>query len=220
METVPIEFFGVHVDVPFLAPVGFQSAKLEKFGAKVCDAKEGLSIRPDQLRLKKWDELFGYELTANFFGDNGMLTLASDRVKLFVRNARTQGDWNVIMQTLTKFYALMEFDAKSTTVLSCHVHGKFPSVDDRDQWLNQFSHNALCSKAAALGYVKIFDWDKDIRVLIEQSNVVPEGIFVAWDTQFDNDEDDWESFLGSLFQMMENAANMFELAFEPLRERV
>jgi len=220
MDTLPIEFFGVHIDVPFPAPVGISGAKLEKFGAKICDTKDGLSIRPDQIRLKKWDDLFGYELTANFFGDNGQLTLASDRAKLFVRNARTQGDWNVINQTLTRFYNLMEFDAKTATVLSTHVHAKFPSVEARDEWIGQFSHNALCTKAAALGYVKIFDWDKDIRVLIEQSNVVPEGIFVAWDTQFDNDEADWEEFLGSLFQMMENAANMFELAFEPLRERV
>jgi hypothetical protein len=220
MEIIPIEFFGVHVDVPFPAPVGIQTAKLERFGAKICDPKEGLSIRPDQIRLKKWDDLFGYELAATFFGDNGQLTLASDRAKLFVRNARTQGDWNVIMQTLTRFYNLMEFEPNSATVLSCHVHAKFPSSDEREQWLNQFSHNALCSRAAALGYVKIFDWDKDIRVLIEASNVVQDGIFVAWDTQFDNNEDDWEAFLGSLLTMMENAANMFELGFEPLKERV
>lgn len=220
MEIIPIEFFGVHVDVPFLTPVGIQAAKLEKFGAKICDAKDGLQVRPDQIRLKKWDELFGYELQANFFGDNGQVSVASDRAKLFVRNARTQGDWNVIMQTLGRFYNIMEFDRKTTTVLSCHVHAKFPSVEDRDQWIGQFSHNALCSRAAALGYVKIFDWDKDIRVLIEASNVVQEGVFVAWDTQFDNDEDDWEAFLSGLLSMMENAANMFELGFEPLRERV
>jgi hypothetical protein len=197
-----------------------QAAKLERFGGKICDPKDGLSIRPDQIRLKKWDELFGYELVANFFGDNGQLSLASDRAKLFVRNARTQGDWNVIMQTLTRFYGLMEFDRKTSTVLSTHVHAKFPSLEERDQFLNQFSHNALCTRAAALGYVKIFDWEKDIRVLIETSNVCQDGIFVAWDTQFDNDEDDWEAFLSSVITMMENAANMFELGFEPLKDRV
>jgi hypothetical protein len=220
MEIIPIEFFGVHVEVPFLAPVGLQAAKLEKLGAKICDTKDGLSVRTDQIRLKKWDELFGYEMVAQFFGDNGQLTIASDRAKIFVRNARTQGDWNVIQQTLTRFYTIMEFDEKTTTTLSCHAHAKFPEEGERDEWLNQFSHNALQSKAAALGYVRIFDWEKDIRVLIENSNVVQGGIFVSWDTQFTNDEDEWDAFLGSLFTMMENAVNMFELGFEPLRERV
>jgi hypothetical protein len=220
MEIIPIEAFGIHVEIPFPIPQGLQAAKLDEFAGRICEPENGLSIRPDQVRLRKWDELFGYELIAQFFGDNGQLSRASDRVKLFVRNARTAGDWNIIHQTLTKFYNLLELDSKTVTTLSAHVHGKFPSTEERDAFLNQFSHNALLTKPAALGYVRIFDWEKDIRVLIEPSNVVPDAVFVAWDTQYLNNQDDWESFLGSLPTMMENAANLFELGFEPFRERV
>jgi hypothetical protein len=220
MEIIPIEFFGIHVEIPFLLPVGLSAAKLDDFAAKICDPDKGLSIRPDQVRLKKWDELFGYELVAQFFGENGQLSCTADRVKLFVRNARTASDWNVIHQTLTKFYTLLDLDPKTVTTLSAHVHAKFPTTEERDAWLNQFSHNALVSKPAALGYVRIFDWERDIRVLIETSNVVPDSVFAAWDTQYTNDQSDWESFLASLPQMMENAANFFELGFEPFRERV
>jgi len=128
-------------------------------------------------------------------------------VKLFVRNARTQGDWNIIQQTLARFYVLAELNEKTTTNLSAHVHGKFTSSEERDQWLNQFSHNALMSKAAALGYVRIFDWEKDIRVMIEPSNVVQDAVFVAWDTQFTNDESEWDAFFASLPTMMETSAS-------------
>jgi len=220
MEIIPIEFFGIHVEIPFLHPLALNAAKLDDFAAKICDPENGLSIRPDLVRLKKWDELFGYELVAQFFGDNGQLSRTPDRVKLFVRNARTSGDWNVIQQTMTKFYGLLELDSKTVTTLSAHVHGKFPSSEERDAWLNQFSHNALLTKPAALGYVRIFDWERDIRVLIESSNVVPDAVFVAWDTQYANNQDDWDAFLSSLPQMMENAANLFELGFEPFREHV
>lgn len=219
MEIVPIEIFGVHVDVPFPAPLGYQAAKLEEFGAKLCDQKAGLPLRPDQLRLRRFDELFDYELRANFFGDNGTLIRNAERVKLGVRNARTQGDWNVIQQSLTRFYGMMDFDEKTTTTLSSHVHGKFETVEARDQWLSQFSHNALVEKPAALGYVRIPDWEKDIRVLIEPSNVVPAAVFVLWETQYSNDQE-WDSFLGSLPSVMENSANYFELGFEPFKERV
>ena len=220
MEIIPIEAFGLHVEIPFLLPQGLQAAKLDDFGARICEPEKGLSIRPDQVRLRKWDDLFGYELIAQFFGDNGQLSRTSDRVKLFVRNARTAGDWNVIHQTLTKFYNIFDPNPKTVTTLSSHVHAKFPNTEERDAFLNQFSHNALISKPAALGYARIFDWEKDIRVLIEPSNAVPDAVFVAWDTQYLNDQSDWESFLASLPTMMENAANLFELGFEPFRERV
>src|SRR4030095_5349041 len=155
MEIIPIEAFGIHVEIPFLLPQGLSAAKLDDFAARICEPDKGLSIRPEQVRLRKWDELFGYELIAQFFGDNGQLSRASDRVKLFVRNARTAGDWNIINQTITKFYNILELDSKTVTTLSAHVHGKFPTTDERDGFLNQFSHNALLHTPVLLRYVSI-----------------------------------------------------------------
>lgn len=219
MEVVTLDLFGLHVDVPFPAPLAFDSTALGEFGAKVCDPATGLGLRPDQLRVKRWDDLFGYEISAQFFGDNGVLTRTAERIKLGVRHARTQADWNIIQQTFTRFYALMDFPVDSLTILNAHAHTKFPSSEERDDFLKQYSHSPLIARPAALGHVQIPDWEKDIRVLIEHSNVVPDALFIAWDTQFPNDQD-WESFLGSLITMMENSANLFELGFEPLREKV
>jgi len=73
---------------------------------------------------------------------NGTLTRTADRVKLGVRNTRTASDWTIINQTLIRFYTLMEFNEKSSTTLSTHLHGRFPSTEERDGWIGQFSHNA------------------------------------------------------------------------------
>jgi hypothetical protein len=219
MEIVPIDYFGVHVEVPFPAPLGIAQAHLEEFGARICDAAKGLNLRPDQVRLKRWDDLFGYELSAHFFGENGTLTRTADRIKLGVRSARTAADWNIIRDTLLRFYALLDFDPKTVTTLSAHAHGKFPSVEERDAYLQRFSYSPMINRPAALGYVQILDWEKDIRVLIEQSNVVPGGVFITCDTQFVNAQD-WETFLPTLPTLMDNSANLFDLGFEPLRERV
>lgn len=217
MEIVPIEIFGVHVDVPFPRPVGYSPADFAEFGAKICDPAKGLNIRAEQVKLKRWDDLFGYELTGQFFGENGLLTRTPERVKLMVRNARTEADWKLIHQTLVRFYTLMDFEAKSVTTLSTHAHAKFSSAQERDSYLAQFSQSPLISRPAALGYVQIADWEKDVRVLIEQSNVVPNALFVAWDTQFVNSQD-WDSFLSTLPTVMENSANLFDLGFEPFRQ--
>ncbi len=219
MEIVPIEVFGLHTDIAFPQPQSYAAAKLDQVATSLCNTQTGISLRPDQIRLRRFDDLFDYELKAAFFGDNGTLIYNAERVKLGVRNARTQGDWNVIHQTFTRFYTLMDFDEKTQTHLSAHAHAKFESTEDRDKWLSQFSENALLSKSGALGYVKIPDWDKEVRVLIEPSNLVPSAVFCAFDTQFANLQH-WESFLGSLPSVMENSANYFELGFEPFKEKV
>jgi hypothetical protein len=48
---------------------------------------------------------------------------------------------------------------------------------------------------------------------------VQDAAFIMWDTQFTNVQE-WETFLLSLPTMMENSVNIFDLGFEPLRERV
>ncbi len=219
MEIVPIELFGIHVDIPFASPQPFGKAQLEDFSVQLCNAQTGIGLRPDQIRLRRLDDLFDFELKANFFGENGTLVRTADRVKFGVRNARTAGDWSIMHQTLTKFYNLMDFEPKTLTNLSSHVHARFESQDDRDEWLGQFAHSSLIHKPASLGHVRIQDWEKDIRVLIELSQPVPNSVFIAWDTQFSNDQE-WDSFLGTLPSVMENSANFFEIGFEPFKERV
>jgi hypothetical protein len=219
MEILPIDIFGIHVDVPFAAPLGINQAKLEEFGAQICHATTGLNLRPDQIRMKRWDDLYGYEMSAQFFGENGTLTRTADRIKLGIRNARTAGDWKIIQDTLQRFYTFMDFPEESVTALSAHAHTKFPSTEERDAFLQRFSYSPLFSKSAALGYVQVIDWDREIRVLIEASNVVADALFVMWDTQFTNDQD-WETFLPSIPMLMDNSANLFDLGLEPLRERV
>ncbi len=219
MDIVPIENFGVAVDVPFLKPQGFAQSRLEEFSEKICDSVSGLNLRVDQIRLRRTDELYNYELSAHFFGENGWLTRTADRTKMGIRNARTAADWNVIHQSLTRFYQIMEFNQKSVSNLSAHVHARFPSARDRDEYLAKFAHNPQIAKPAALGYVQIADWEKDIRILIEKSNLAPDSVFVCWDTQFTNSQD-WDSFLGALPTAMENSVNLFDLGFEPFRQTV
>lgn len=217
MEIVPIEVFGISVEVPFPAPLAFGQARLEDFGGQLCDAANGLGLRPEQIRLRRTDELYNYELSAQFFGENGVLSRTADRIKFGVRNARTAADWNIIHHSLVRFYNVMDFSATTQTNLSAHVHVKFPSATERDDYLAQFGRGLEVVRPASLGYVRIRDWEKDIRVLIEQSNVVPDALFVAWDTQFAHPQE-WDTFLSTLPTVMENSANAFGLGFDPFRQ--
>ena len=58
------------------------------------------------------------------------------------------------------------------------------------------------------------DWEFEVRVQIEDSNVVSNGVYIGVDTQYRNDQD-WESFVGSMPTMFAAAANAYGLGFEP-----
>ena len=219
MEVLPIEVFGLHVEVPFATPQSFNDAALGAFGARLCHSKDGLELPSAQIHLKRWDDLFGFELSAQFLGGNATLTRTADCTRIHIRNGRTAGDWAIIRTALTRLFAILDPDPKTLSGLSAHAHARFPSASERDEWLEGFSHSPMVARPGVLGHVQIADWEKDIRVAIERSNVVDDGIFILWETYFTNDQE-WETFLGSLTTMMENAANLFELGFEPLRERV
>jgi hypothetical protein len=53
-----------------------------------------------------------------------------------------------------------------------------------------------------------------VRVQIEDSNLIPAGVYVGADTQYRNDQD-FESFIGSIPTMFAASANAFGLGFQP-----
>lgn len=216
MRLIPLDVLGINLDIPFLPPLTKNSAELDSFATWLCDTENGLSLRPDQVRLKTWDDLFGYELVAHFFGDNGLITRTGERIKLSIRNARTAADWEIVRRVLVRFYTHMAFAPKSLTTFSAHAHSRFSSAEQLDLYFRQFAQPQISSRPAVFSYVKIADWESDIRVLIEKSNAFPDALFIAWDTQFKHAQD-WESFIGSLPTMMENSAHLFDLAITPMR---
>jgi len=219
MEIVPIENLGVAVEILFPKPLGFTQAAIEEFGSKVCDATDGLSLRPDQIRLRRTDDLYNYELNAQFFGENGWLVRTADRVKFGVRNARTVTDRTLILQLIHKLYLILRMDPKSITALQVGVLGRFPSDDERDAYMNRFSYSPLIARAAGLGYVRVNDWAEEIKVTLDSTGAPPCCMVLQCDTKYENSQH-WETFLGTIPSMVENAANLFDLGFEPLRTTV
>ena len=215
MRLIPIDILGINLDIPLVPPRTKSGAELDAFALWLCHSDEGLGLRPDQVRLRKSDELFDYELAAQFFGDNGLITHTADRLKLMIRNARTSGDWEIVRRVLVRFYTRMAFPPESVTTFAANVHSRLSSSEEFDTYFQPFVQPEMSTRPALFSYVKIADWESEIRVLIEKSNAFPDALFVAWETKFTN-EQDWESFIGSLPTMLENSAHLFDLAFTPM----
>jgi len=215
MRLIPIDILGINLDIPLLPPRTKRGADLEAFGTWLCDGEDGLGLRPDQVRLRKSDDLFDYELVAQFFGDNGLITHTADRIKLMIRNARTAADWVIVRRVLLRFYTRMNFAPESVTTFSATVHSRLSSDTDLNAYFAPFAQPRMSARPALFSYVKIADWESEIRVLIEKSNALPDAVFIAWETKFTNTQD-WESFIGSLPTVLENSVHLFDLGFNPM----
>lgn len=215
MRLVPLDLLGLNLEIPLVPPQTQRGADLENYAAWLCNAEAGLGLRPDQVRLKRWDDLYGYEMTAHLFGDNGLITRQPDRVRVMLRNARTSGDWELFRRVLVRFYGQMNFAPASKTAFTAHVHSRLPAADELDAFFQLFPQHPMASKPSLSTYAKIGDWEADIRIVIEKSNVLPDALFMLWETTFANSQD-WESFFSALPAVLENSAHLFDLAFMPM----
>lgn len=214
MDIVPIEIYGVNIDLPLPKPLSMRDPELDEFIRALCDPVRGISLKPSQVQLVNRDWLYQYELTATFFEGNGSLIRNPERMRLTVRNARNWGDWQLVQQTVLRIHALVELDLKSVSNLTMQAQLRFPSFPERDRYLRSLLPNRTVSRPGALAYLRIPDWEYEVRVQIEDSNLVPAGVYIGVDTQYRNNQD-WESFVGSMPTMFAAAANTFGLGFEP-----
>ena len=216
MDIVPIQIYGVSTDLPLPAPVSVRDPAIEAFVQSLCDPLTGIGLRPSQVQLINRDWLYQYELTASFFEGNGTLVRTAERLRFSVRNARNWADWQLVHQTMLRVHNLLALDPISVSNLTMQAQLQFPSIAEREQFLRSLAPGRSTSivRPCGLGYLRIPDWEFEVRVQIEDSNVVSNGVYIGVDTQYKNNQD-WESFVGSMPTMFAAAANAYGIGFEP-----
>jgi hypothetical protein len=214
MDIVPIEIYGVSVDLPLPKPLSMRDPALEEFVQALCDPQIGIGLRPSQVQLINRDWLYQYELTATFFEGNGTLVRNPERLRFSVRNARNWADWQLVHQTMLRVHNLLVLDPKSISNLTMQAQLRFPSMPDRERFLKALAPGRAIARPCGLGYLRIPDWESEVRVQIEDSNLVPNGVYIGVDTQYQNNQD-WESFVGCMPTMFAAAANAYGIGFEP-----
>ncbi len=216
MTPCQIELFNLQIETPLPRARPLDHEEVLAFTDWLCDP-EGFRLRPDQVRVKTWDPAFGYEILAQFFGENGFLVRTPDRMRVGIKNARSAGDWEIVQQLFVRFLH-QDTNPKPDLVrnFSATAHVKVDEPFTAAEFLQRFAVVPGVERPAALSYVKIADWEKDIRIVIEPSNMIPGQLFISWDSQFVANQD-WDTFVPILLTVMENSAAIFDLQIAPLR---
>lgn len=215
MTPAQIDLFSLQIETPLPRMRPLDHEDIRNFADWLCDP-EGFRLRPEQIRTKVWDQLFGYEIFAQFFGENGFIVRTPERVRVGVKNARTAADWEIIQQVFVKFLHQEPTAESAFRVFSASAHVKVEEPHTAAEFLQQFAVLPGIERPAALNYVKIADWEKEIRLVIEPSNLFPGQLFISWDSQFATSPD-WDTFVPTFITVMENSARIFNLAMAPLK---
>ena len=67
MDIVPIEIYGVSVDLPLPKPLSMRDPALEEFVQALCDPQLGIGLRPSQAQLVNRDWLYPKKENGNEF---------------------------------------------------------------------------------------------------------------------------------------------------------
>jgi hypothetical protein len=215
MTPSQIDLYSLQIDCPLPRPRPLEHEDVRKFSDWLCDP-EGFRLRPDQVKMKVWDKLYGYEIFCQFFGENGFLVRTPDRVRVGVKNARTAADWEIIQQVFVKFLHHIAPAEGAFSNFSATAHVKLEEPFTTNGYLSRFAVIPGVERPAALNYVKIADWEKEVRLVIEPSNLIPGQLFISWDSQFSSNSD-WDTFVPTFITVMENSARVLELSMAPLR---
>ena len=176
------QFFGITFQAFFGKPVPFAKSSVLSAAEDIAQAFQPFGLKPSQLELTKRDEVFNFELRVSMFNGNGNFSLNAERMEVSFSNGRSREDLNVIARCLLTFQEAAHLPEDRKGVFNAHVHG-LPTRDEADKYFSAFARNSEgFTLRGFVANLRAGTWKDEIRLYVDQSNVVPGGVFVNWST--------------------------------------
>lgn len=178
-----VQLFAIALEVCFVRPRPFEEAKLDELAAWLTDPLDGFALRAGQVRVRRTDPVFDYELSASLFGGNATLTRDAEKTLFSARGARNHRDAEILEQTAVRFVNSVAVPDQLEVSVSVNAHASLASEEIRAACLGRFRVDDRVIGPGALGFARVDGWPEDIRIAIEPSVGVPESLFFSWHTR-------------------------------------
>jgi hypothetical protein len=215
MLEAEVQFFAIALEILFPRPRPFVKEKIDDLAVWLTDSKDGFALRPEQVRVRHHDIVFDYELTASFFGGNAVLKRDAEKIAFSARGARTRADLELLHNAATRFLKVAAAPEQLYVSFSSNAHAALTSESVRDSYLARFQPKEGVVHAGALGYVRNESWPEEIRIAIEPSIGMPNGLFFTWQTRI-SPSGDVARTLTNLVTALEDAARLYGIGFKSL----
>ncbi len=215
MIEAAVQLFSVTLEGIFSRPQPFAKDKIDQTAEWLTDSERGFALRSDQVRYRQTDVVFGYELSASFYGGNATFRHDAEKIFLTARGAKTQQDAGLIRETATRFARFTSSTYSLPLMFSANAHAALSSGEAREQFLSRFRLDPRVSGPCALGYLEMDGWPDLVRICIEPSFGALGHLFFIWQTNMGAWED-WQSAFDKLVGVLEKATEVYGIRFQPL----
>jgi len=170
------------LEAAFPAAVPFDSAKLKSVALKALEKFRKYDLRPNEVLQRPGDQLFDYGLFFNLFNNQANFRLTSDRLVIRIQGAKNKQDAEILADTLISSGQCLESEVDGFNIQSM-AHAVFDVESDGVKYLETFvdETNQIIDGGRTV-VVKQPGWETPVRVSVEKSLAVKNGIFLAWST--------------------------------------
>jgi hypothetical protein len=171
------------LDAPFTAPVPFDSANLKGVAVRALEKFGKYELRHNQFALRLGDQLFDYALAFTLFNGQATVRLTTDRLFARIQGAKNQKDLDIVAEALLGSVQCIDSTIGEFTLASA-AHASFEIEPEGVTYLQSFvDQSNYIIEGGRITLVKHPDWELPVRITVEKSVFVNNGVFLTWNTE-------------------------------------
>ena len=214
MATIKILNYGVRLEIALAKTQSLSEAKIGLVAEIFLNDFRKYSLHPTEITLDEGDGLYDYALNVRLFKGNGEIKRTCDKLVVELRNATQRNDLEIMSHCLQVAVASVSGPPEDIATIQAHAHA-LESPLPSTPYLARFSDpTKSILSGGTIATLKVNDWAKPIRMMIEPSESREGGIFLSWTTRLH--ERLSPSVAEKLVASLESAAGILDLTFEPL----
>lgn len=215
MANLRAKQFSISIEGFVKKPVVFKDVQFEVVAQKVLEAYGSYGLRPSQITLRNGDDAFNYDISFVLFNGNGTFRISSEKLEINFQNIVTDKDFEVVADCIAKLYDHVPVPETRNLIITGHAQTVMDSIEARQGYLDTYANpEKQIHQGGTVIYTQCQDWKTEIRLLVDRSEVYPEGLFLMWTTTF------WDGklsrgILKALEDACREAAAKIDLQFPP-----
>ena len=152
---------------------------MNEFAGRMSDL---FRLPSDQIRLRHFDILYGYELKASFFNGTAKLERNADHVQLSISDASTAAHRDAIIEIVEQYSAAIFAEVDSKVAFSISLHATFESEEKYVEFFKPFGRCPEVLTEGIVATLKVSTWPESVRIVLENSLVHQNSMFILFNS--------------------------------------
>ena len=212
MAELSTKLLTVTIESYFKQPPLYQEAKCDEMARKALEAFASYGLKASDIFVKA-GAAFNYEVSFNLFNGNGRFRISAEKAEVHFQGATGPKDFDLVLDCITKFYQHVPLPEMSTSAISANAHSVAITVEAAQEYLSRYADPAKgIVRGGTIAIIVVDKWKEEIKLSVEQSLILPAGLFITWNTSMSGGKFSRE-VLNTMTDACNDAAAKLDLTF-------